>query len=417
MAETAHAPRSTAASRKRRWWLLPLALIGLLIVAVLLLGLWPVAPDTPQIAGESRPGPQANAPQPPASVGTPRTLVVSEGDTIQAALDQAAPGDTVLVEPGTYNETLEVNMYDITLKGQVDGERRPMLDGQNNADNGVLAIGGTFTMEGFDIRNYRKNGVIVRGADGVTLRDIRAEHTGEYALFPVESANVLIENCITSGVIDAAIYVGQSRDIVVRNNESFDNTAGIEIENSIRSVIEDNYVHNNSGGILTFLLPDHVSKENHSHVIRNNRIINNNKPNTAPKEMIVSTIPPGTGVMLLAADDTEVTGNEIRDNRSFGVAVVNLTQALPSDTLFDVGIYSERNRVYGNTFSGNGDDPAPVVTEAGLSGADLLWDATGMGNTWDQPGVSRYPPLLPSSDWPSVLSRAYSRALSWIAGL
>jgi cytochrome c peroxidase len=267
------------------------------------------------------------------------------------------------------------------------------------------------------VRNYLKNGVIVRGADGAIFRDLRTENTGEYGVFPVESANILVERCVTSGVNDTGIYVGQSRDIVIRDSEAFDNTSGIEIENSINALVENNYLHDNSGGVLVFLLPEHVSKENHHNVIRNNRIENNNKPNTAPAEMIVSTVPVGTGVFIMAADDNEVTGNQIANNHSFGIAIANLTQALAKDSYFDVGIYSERNRIHSNTFSDNGGSPDEEVAKAGLPGADLLWDGTGDGNIWDEPGASRFPPALPSSGWPRFVGRAYMRVLSVLSSL
>jgi parallel beta-helix repeat protein len=388
------------------------------LAGLLLLGFWPLAPDTPRVHGASRPGPQANAPAAPASAAAPQTINVAAGSSIQAALDKAAPGDTVVVAPGVYHESVTVKTYGITLKGQQGGDARPVLDGENKFENGVLAIGGKFTIENMVFRNYTENGVIVRGADGVTFRDLLTENTGEYGVFPVESANVLIERCVSSGVSDTGLYVGQSRDIVVRDSEAFGNTSGVEIENSINAVVENNYVHHNSGGVLIFLLPEHVSKENHHNIVRNNRIENNNKPNTAPQEMIVSAVPVGTGVFVMAADDNEITGNTIAGNQSFGVAVANLTQALPKDTPFDVGIYSERNRIHDNTYTGNGGSPAPSVIKAGLPGADLLWDATGDGNTWDEPGASSiFPPALPSSAWPWFIGRAYMRLLSFVSSL
>ena len=53
-----------------------------------------------------------------------------------------------------------------------------------------------------------------------------------------------------------------------------------------------------------------------------------------------------------------------------------------------------------------------------LPGADLLWDGTGAGNTWDEPGAaSMFPPALPSPSWPEFVGRAYMRMLSFASSL
>ena len=89
----------------------------------LALGFWPLAPDLPRVKGESHPGPQAAAAAP--AVVAPQTINIAAGTSIQAALDKAAPGDTIVVAPGTYHESVTVKAYGITLKGQASGDARP----------------------------------------------------------------------------------------------------------------------------------------------------------------------------------------------------------------------------------------------------------------------------------------------------
>src|SRR5438874_2344334 len=50
--------------------------------------------------------------------GTPLHLVVHPGQSIQAAVDAASPGATIVVEPGTYNESITVSKPHIHLVGQ-----------------------------------------------------------------------------------------------------------------------------------------------------------------------------------------------------------------------------------------------------------------------------------------------------------
>ena len=53
-----------------------------------------------------------------ATAGT--TIVVSPGQSIQAAVNQAQPGDTVLVKPGVYHQAVLITTDGITLRGSGD---------------------------------------------------------------------------------------------------------------------------------------------------------------------------------------------------------------------------------------------------------------------------------------------------------
>ena len=146
-----------------------------------------------------------------------------------------------------------------------------------------------------------------------------------------------------------------------------------------------------------------------------NRVIHNNHPNFGDPTAIVAQVPPGTGIFIMAADRTEVTGNEIRGNDSFGIAVVSLKQAFPKGATFDVGPTPEGNWIHGNTFADNGRKPAAAVQVAAGGGGDLIWDGSGADNRWDQPGARSFPPFLPSKGWPAFLATAWSRVVSQLS--
>lgn len=335
----------------------------------------------------------------------PLTIAVKSGESIQAALDRARAGDTVEVGAGVYHEQLAVDVDDITLRGV-----QAVLDGRNELPDGVIATGGNFRIEGFEIRNYTGNGVAVQNARGPVFRDLVVDNTGRYGVYPVSCTGVTIERVTVTRVADAGIYVGQSRDIVVRNCEAHGNVTGIEIENSVNALVENNYVHNNTGGILVFVLPNNPSKVGRHCVVRGNRVIENNHENFADPGAIVSNVPPGTGIMVMAADRTEVAGNEIRGNNCYGVAIFSLTAVFPKGTVFDVGADPDDNWVHDNAYSENGRQIAGALARAGLPGADLLWDGSGWSNRWDEPDASRAAPL-PSSRWPTLARRAWWRLL------
>jgi parallel beta-helix repeat protein len=264
------------------------------------------------------------------------------------------------------------------------------------------------------LRDYVNNGITVHGGRNATFRKLLVENTGLYGVYPVECQGVLIEECTVSRIKDAGIYVGQSRDIIVRNNTVYRNVTGIEIENSVHALVEKNNVYENTGGILVFLLPNNPSKVGTDCRVINNRVVNNNHPNFGDPTSIVGRVIPGTGMLIMAADRTEVTGNEIRGNDTFGIGLVGLAIAFPKGRQFDVGSIPEGNRIYGNVFAENGRNPGGQVREIGARNCDLFWDGSGWDNVWNQPGTTSFPALLPGEGWPQIARKAYARGFSWL---
>ena len=390
---------------------------GILIVLfVLALGFWPVAEDKPQV-GE---GGQAGDPNPPASAdarGTGRTITVNPGELIQDAVDQAKPGDIVSVMPGVYHEAVLVQTENLTLQGVVAGVERAVLDGEGKLTTAVTAVGDYFTLTGFKIANYTSNGAQTQSVTGAIFRDLITESTGDYGIFPILSSDILVENCVVSGAIDTGIYVGQSKGIVVRKNETFANVSGIEIENSVDAQVEENHTHDNTAGILVFVLPGKTATEGSDTRVVNNLIENNNLENFARPEMTVALVPSGTGLLIISADTTDVTGNTFKDNKSVAVGIVAVTD-FPNffnQANWDIPVLPENNWIHGNTYIHNGYDPDPEVIEAGFKGRDLLWSTAGDGNQWDETGATMYPEPLPSSSWPVFARRAFWRVINFLA--
>src|SRR5262249_22517916 len=116
----------------------------------------PASPDRPRVE------PRAPAPRAIPSPAAPRTLTVKAGGSIQSAVDAARPGDTIEVEPGTYRESVLVDVDRVTLRGLVRGGERAVLDGEGALTDAVIASGHGFTIEGFALRDYTSNGITVQ---------------------------------------------------------------------------------------------------------------------------------------------------------------------------------------------------------------------------------------------------------------
>ena len=349
----------------------------------------------------------------------PQTIMVQPGESIQAAVDRARPGDTVEIPYGVYHERVAVDMSDITLRGVAnEAGEWPVLDGQELLSEAVIASGNNFTVGNLHVRNYTDNGVLVEGSQGVHFHDIVAENVGTYGVYPVRSSDVVIERVTVSGVDDAGIYAGQSENVIVRDSTAFGNVIGIELENTLGGEVYNNHLYGNSNGILIVLLPQLTSKISSGAKVYNNVVEDNNIANFAPEGATARIVPPGSGILLIGADDNEVYGNTIRNNKTAGLAIFSLTgTGAFNENELDVGPLAENNYAHDNQYENNGYDPDPVVAELGIPAGDILWDTTGANNRFNEPGATSFPPLLPGGGWPGFLRTAYGNVFRVLTGL
>jgi parallel beta-helix repeat protein len=334
-----------------------------------------------------------------------KKIYVEAGQLIQDGIDMAAPGDTVMISPGVYHEMLALDKSSITIMGSVeDGKRLTVLDGYSILSDAAVGSGSDIEIRDIIVQNYTANGVMLNHARNVTYRSLECHNTGLYGIYPVECVGVIIEDCIVTGTSDAGIYVGQSKDIVVRGNIAHGNVTGIEIENSVNAVVENNEVYNNTGGVLVFLLPNNPSKVSINCKVIGNYIHDNNHENFADPTAIVSRVPSGTGILIMAGDEVEVTKNTIINNDSFGIGLIGLDLLFGTGNNYDVDPIPQACWIHNNSYENNGSNPAGIVVDSGFDGADLLWDVTGYNNSWDETKATKLPPILPKKDW-SRLSR------------
>jgi len=291
-----------------------------------------------------------------------RVLEVRDGESIQAAVAEAAPGDVIRVYPGVYIETVYIDKDDLVLSGVIRDGEWPILEGEKTLNDAVLYSGNDITIENLRIQHYKGNAIMGQAGNNFLIRNNRVIDTGVYGIFPEFGTNGLISHNVLSEIEDAAIYVGMSDNIHVANNEVFDNVAGIEIENTRHSIVEDNYVHNNTGGVLIFITPGLPIKTTYDNIVRNNFIVDNNTPNFGAEGSIVAGIPAGTGILNMAADQTTIEGNVITGNKVIGILITDHMNA-PNLTLDpEAEPNSDEIAILHNLMWDNGTDTIPEIT-------------------------------------------------------
>jgi parallel beta-helix repeat protein len=220
----------------------------------------------------------------------------------------------------------------LSFKGQTEG-----------AEGLRVSNGENITIENMTLQDSKGDLIKTMNVKGITFRNVKVEWTGTpseknggYGLYPVQCQEVMIDNCVAIGASDAGIYVGQSTNIEVKNSKAYHNVAGIEIENSLYASVHDCEAYENTGGVLVFDLPDLVQKKGGFCKVFNNNIHDNNFPNFAPKGNIVASVPDGTGILLLAANNVEIFENRIINNKSIGTGIISyfMTEKPNKDSLY-----------------------------------------------------------------------------------
>lgn len=361
-----------------------------------------------------------------------RTLVVHPGGSIREALANAQPGDRIKVLPGVYKEgspddlnALTITMDRIELVGDTSSDKPVILENAGGQSYGLwvspadstgaaaqaddehppCGFDGSrihgFSIHGFTLRGFQIHGLHLACVDGFEISNNVSENNSVYGLFPVVSSNgLLINNVVRGTALDAGIYVGQSDSVVIAGNHSENNLIGLEVENSRNCSVVGNELSGNTLGILVDILPFLVKKTQDTVLVANNKVHDNNRPNTGTPGDITAVVPSGTGILILGGNAASVTHNRVENNGFAGIAMASLCLGLALEgvacTGLDVTPDPSNNHVTMNDLENNGTVPQADPFFDSLR-ADLIWDGSGTGNCWsDNRFATSTPPVLPS---------------------
>jgi len=314
-------------------------------------------------------------------------------DQLRLALETAQPGDVIDVPAGTHEFTrsLTLNTDGITIRGAGMNDSVLSFRNQVAGAEGLLVNANDFTIEDVAFEDTVGDALKINEGANIVIRRVRTEWTngpdtenGAYGVYPVQTENTLIEEVVAIGASDAGIYVGQSRNVVVRNSRAEYNVAGIEIENTVNADVHDNVARNNTGGILVFNMPD-LPQLGHSTRVFDNEVSDNNTANFGAPGSAVASVPAGSGIIVNSNDLVEIFDNRIGGNRTANVLISSAFSAEYSaerKTASSFDPYPETIYIYGNDFGTGGMSPdrqeldvlrRNVFGDAG-SLPDIVWD-------------------------------------------
>ncbi|WP_236652380.1 right-handed parallel beta-helix repeat-containing protein [Streptacidiphilus neutrinimicus] len=267
---------------------------------------------------------------PAASVPGTSVHLVHPGQSIQAAVDAAAPGDTVLVSAGHYHESVLLRTDGVTLRGA--GPLTVLSPPDGAADGACAALGdgicvfGTpghpvadVSIESLTVSGFRVDGLSASGTDGLTVRSVQAQDNGQQGISEEKSSRSRVVGNTAHGNGQAGVFLANVVDgkgegidtggTRVAGNRLYGNRFGVVVRRLRDLDVTQNTVTGNCGGV--FVVGDDTRPRAGDLTVRDNLVNANNSYCPATDRLPYIQ---GSGIVLTGVEQTLVTGNEVDGN-------------------------------------------------------------------------------------------------------
>lgn len=307
---------------------------------------------------------------PAASARSGSEQVVRPDQSIQEAVDAAAPGATIVLTRGTYRGSVTLTKP-LTLRGA--GEQTVIVPGKDEeAESACAKAGDGICVTGTDdnpvagariqsltVKGFKRNGVSATRTDQLEVRRVTARDNGQWGIAQDRSTRASFRYNTASGNGDAGLYTANvfeadaesktldSRGTVISGNRLTGNRIGMTTRRLRNLTVEHNVVTGNCAGVFV-VLPRTVGDL----AVRRNAVYENNE--YCPASARLPHLQ-GVGIVLVGTEKVLVTQNAVHDNvgdspYSGGIVVFGSMD----------GVSNDQNTVRDNLVLGNG--PADLVT-------------------------------------------------------
>jgi hypothetical protein len=294
--------------------------------------------------------------------------VPQDEPTIQAAIDRAEPGDTILVDRGTYpgGNLVPGDKHDITIRG-VD-RNSVVLDGDDIRRNGIAAHADGVSMLNMSAHNFVANAFYWEDADRFRASYLTVWNVEGYGIYVEGGEQGTVDHDYVSGAADAAYYVGECRHCraTLSHVVAALSAVGYSGTNASELVIRDSRWDRNGAGILPNSYANEAYPPQARATIVRNTVTGSGRARVPIGTPLAGFI--GIGIAIAGGNENIVRDNRVTRSERYGIAVFPTARRI----VFDPGATSDPgppwrsrgNRVSGNRVSGSGRADLALATGA-----------------------------------------------------
>ena len=282
--------------------------------------------------------------------------VPEDAPTLQAAIGQASPGDTIVVSAGTYPGGVVIPevKHDITIRG-VD-RNAVVLDGADRRKDAILVHADGVSILNLSAHNFLRNGFYWEGADRFRASHLTVWNVREYGIYVEDGEHGVVDNTYVSGAARAAYYVGECRpcdatlhDVVARLS-----AVGYSGTNATGVVIRDSLWDRNGAGIVPNTYANEALPPQARSTIAGNTVTTSGRARVPINTALAGFI--GIGIAIAGGNQNSVVGNHVTRSERYGIAVFPTARFVVFSGGPEPGPpwRPRRNRVSGNVVTGSG---------------------------------------------------------------
>ena len=348
--------------------------------------------------------------------------------TIQHGADQLSPGDTLMINPGTYQEggiivtnggtaanpvTFQANGAGVIIAGS--GKV-----GTTHQDAFLITYANYVVVAGITFQNSNRAGVRIDHSDHVTVRNCIFANNYTWGLFTDFSDYTTVQDSTSYGAVDQhGIYISNSSDYpTIRHNILYHNAdCGLHMNGDISmggdgvisyGLVEDNIIYDNGAkggsginmdGVTDTIVRNNLLYDNHASGIsmyqidggsgsKRNKIYNNTIIMPSDGRWDINIPEPDDSLPAYGNTDNQIYNNILYNNHPWrGVITIG-----PSDL---IGFNSDYNVVM-DRFSDDGNDTPITLAKWQANGFDYHSLIATPGQLFINPAQNDYH-LLPTS--------------------